>query len=101
MRKLKRYVVIEYAADWFYIGMELGLPYYYLKAIKHDNPMNMKYCLRRTLSGWLETDVNPTWKALEIALTNVNRVKLGLNLVDDLYEHGKDVYYSYKCIYSR
>ena len=53
--------------------------------------MDVRHCLKEMLERWLETDPNPTWKALEVALTNVNRAKLGLSPVDDLYEHGKDV----------
>ena len=92
MIELFRYVVKRsYAVQWFDIGMELGLHNVDLEIIKCNNPMDEEYCFRRTLSKWLERTVNPTWKALEVALTNVNRAKLGLNSVDDPYEHGKAV----------
>ena len=48
-------------------------------------------CLRNTLDKWLKLNTDDaTWKTLEIAITNVNRSKLGLNPVNDVY--GKDVH---------
>ena len=48
-------------------------------------------CLRYTLDKWLELNTDDaTWKTLEIAITNVNRLKLGLNPVNDVY--GKDMH---------
>ena len=44
-------------------------------------------CFHRTLNQWLQLDA--TWKTLEVALTNMNRAKLGLDPVDDVY--GKDM----------
>ena len=47
-------------------------------------------CLRQTLVIWFKLGSDVTWKTLEAALTNVNRAKLGLDPVDDVY--GKLVY---------
>ena len=90
MNDLNRYVK-KYASDWKDIGLELGLDYHALQIIEKDNRQCVT-CLRETLQKWL--DLNPdcaTWKALELALTNVNRTNNQLNPVDDLC--GKDVYY--------
>ena len=44
------------------------------------------------LNDWLRQNSDATWKAVEIALTNVSRLKLNLNPVEDLYDvHADDV----------
>ena len=55
--------------------------------MKH-NHVHAPLRFHNMISGWIEkkstlTDV--TWKALEVALTNVNRQKLSLDPVDDVY----------------
>ena len=91
MRDLNRYVAKKYASDWEDIGMELGLKLDVLKIIAKDNPLQSIACLRETLDIWLKTNTDDaTWKTLEVILTNVNRAKLGLDPVDDVY--GKEVY---------
>ena len=90
MRYLNRYVVKNYATDWYDIGIELGLKLNVLKTIRRDNHHQNVDCLRDTLDKWLTMNTDDaTWKALEVALTNVNRGNLGLDPVDDVY--GKDV----------
>ena len=90
MRDLNRYVIKKYANDWEDIGIELGLKFSMLRIIARDNPQQAVVCLRETLDEWLNFNTDDaTWKTLEVALTNVNRVKLGLDPVDDVY--GKDV----------
>ena len=57
-----------------------------LKIIARDNPLQSVACLRETLDKWLKLNTDDaTWRTLEVALTNVNRAKLGLNPVDDMY----------------
>ena len=91
MKALNRYVTRKYASDWEDIGMELGLELDVLKIITRDNTLQSIACLRETLNKWLKlNNDDTTWKTLEVALTNVNREKLGLDPVDDVY--GKDVY---------
>ena len=60
-----------------------------LDIIEKDNHQQSVPCFQKTLNKWLSTDNNATWKALEVALTNVNRIKNGLDPVDDVY--GKNV----------
>ena len=89
MRDINRYVIRKYSSDWYDIGLELGLELSVLEAIEKDNPEKHVSCFRKTLDKWLQLNTNDaTWRTLEVALTNVNRAKLGLDPVDDVY--GKD-----------
>ena len=90
MRDLNRYVTRKHANDWENVGIELGLDFTVLKTIARDNPLQSEACLREVLDKWLNLNTDDaTWRTLEVALTNVNRAKLGLDPVDDVY--GKDV----------
>lgn len=86
-KNLNRYVR-KYSGDWYEIGIELGLEPRSLDII-NKNFSQCNQCFQRTLDDWLNINDNATWKTLEVALTNVNRVKLGLDPVDDVL--GKDV----------
>ena len=81
MRDLSTYVVRKYAIDWYDIGLQLGLEAYKLDIIEEDHHQQCVTCFRQTLREWLNTG-NATWKMLEVALTNVNKVK---------FVSGKDV----------
>ena len=83
MRDLNRYVVRKYATDWYDIGIELGLEHNELNIIGKDHPQQHVKCFQVTLDNWLNTD-DATWKTLEIALTNFNRIHLGLDPVNDV-----------------
>ena len=89
MKDLNRYVIKKYNSSWKDIGMELGLEFCVLKTIANDNPLDGAACLSETLNKWLNLNTDATWKAVEIALTNVNRINHGLDPVDDVY--GKNV----------
>jgi len=89
MKDLNRYIIKKYAIDWYDIGIELGFKLRVLDVIKKDNPQQSVDCLRKVLDKWLEVTANPTWKILEVALTNVTRQQLSLDPVDDVY--GKDM----------
>jgi len=87
MRDLYRFVARKYASDWKQICIELGLDH---NSIKSEYPFKNEDCLMETLDKWLKSSTDDaTWKTLEVVLTNVNRAKLGLDPVDDVY--GKDV----------
>ena len=88
MKELNRYVTRRHALDWYDIGIELGLELD-VNITEKDNPQQSVTCFQKTLGKWLNND-GATWKELEVALTNVNRAKLGLDPVDDVY--GKKVY---------
>ena len=89
MRDLNRYVTRKYSPSWEDIGIELELDLDVLKVIARNYPQQSDICLRETLDKWLKLNTdNATWKTLEVALTNVNRAKLGLDPVDNV--SGKD-----------
>ena len=89
MKDLNIYVTMKYAPDWYDIGIELGLELDVLDVIKIDHPLRSVICFQKTLDRWLKLNTDATWRTLEVALTNVNRAKLGLDSVDDVY--GKDI----------
>ena len=84
MRDINRYTK-KYAADWKDIGIELGLELEDLAIIEKDHPSNCVSCFQSMIDKWLKLTVTATWKDLEVALTNVNRQKLDLDPVDDVY----------------
>ena len=90
MRDLNRSVIKKHANLWKDIGIELGLELDLLNVIDKDHPYQSITCLQQVLDKWLKLAVNATWKLLELALTNVTRVDLGLDPVDDIY--GNDTY---------
>ena len=86
MKDINRYVTREHAADWKEIGIELGLKYATLTIIEKDNPLKCETCFQAMIDKWIKSSSeNITWKVLEVALTNVNRQKLYLDSVDDVY----------------
>ena len=86
MRDINRYVVRKYSDAWYDIGIELGLELNVLDAIEKDNSQQHVTCFRKTLDKWLQLNTDDaTWRTLEVALTNVNRAKLELDPVDDVY----------------
>ena len=85
MKDLNRYVTKKYAADWVDIGLELGLQLHILNVIGTDYPNRSTTCFRIVLDRWLNLTTRPTWKTLEVALTNVKRQQLGLDPVKDVY----------------
>ena len=88
MKDLNRYVTRKYAIDWYNVGIELGLELD-VHIIENDNPQQSVNCFQKTLDNWLQLNTdNATWKILEVALTNVNRAKLGLDPVNSIF--GKD-----------
>ena len=95
MRDLNRYVIQKCTTDWEDIGLNLGLELNALEIIERNHPQQNATRLRKTLESWLELNPNATWRTLEVALTNVNRARLGLGPVDDVY--GKDVYCTGVC----
>ena len=92
IKDLNRYVTRKYAAIWLDVAIELGLE---LDSL-HDIEMNYQSCqscLQETLEEWLKLNYDDaTWRTLEVALTNVNRAKLGLDpvAIDDVHGNGKD-----------
>ena len=91
MRDLNRYVTNKYAADWCNIGIELGLETTTLDIIERNYHQQNETCFQKTLDQWLKLNKDDTtWRTLEVTITNVNRAKLGLDPVDDVYMCGND-----------
>ena len=85
MKDINRYTK-KYAADWKDIGIELGLELDGLAIIERNHPSDCVACFQDMINKWLQlTTDGATWKTLEVALTNVNRQKLDLDPVDDVY----------------
>ena len=85
MWDLNRYVTRKHATMWRDVGLELKLEHSVLKGIEKDNPQDTTNCFKEVLDKWLRLTPSATWKELEIALTNVNRMQLVLDPVDDIY----------------
>ena len=85
MKDINRYTK-SYADSWKDVGVELGLQFDRLGIIEKDYSSDCVACFQATINSWLKlTGDKATWKALEVALTNVNRQKLNLDPVDDVY----------------
>ena len=84
MKDLYRYVINTYADLWEPIGIELDLKHTTLKIISKDH-QDCITCFKRTLDEWLNSTTDASWRTLEVAITNVNRSRLGLKPVNDIY----------------
>ena len=91
-KDLNRYITKKkYAIEWKDIGAELGLDDHVLDIIENDHDNQSVACFKKTLNQWIRLTPNKaTWRALEVALTNVTRQSLELDPVDDVY--GEDLY---------
>ena len=92
MLDLNRYVLYKHANKWKNISVELGLEFDTLEDIESKNIHQNIHCFQKALHMWLKTIPYPTWSALEVAITNVNRAESGLLPVTIVF--GK-----YICIY--
>ena len=85
MKDINRYTT-SYAGNWKDVGLELGLQFERLAIIEKNHSSDCITCFQATINSWLKlAGDKATWKALEIALTNVNRQQLNLDPVDDVY----------------
>ena len=73
------------AADWFNLGVALGLSYSTLKTIESDYPRDAPRCLTEMLIAWLRNSSQPTWRGLVLALESplVNRVDIATTIAKD------------------
>ena len=79
--------LLDYCLDWQSIGLQLGLKQALLNLTEANNRNQHRECLRLTLQNWLQMDTKATWSKLELAITNVNRVKLGIDPLDTSKSH--------------
>ena len=63
----------KYAADWYDIGIELGLDIGVLDSIEEDYKKSER-CFQKVLAKWLKFNPNPTWKALDDILTGKQQI---------------------------
>ena len=98
MSELNRFVSYKHgiASKWKDISVELGLEFDALEDIERKNIHKNIDCFKKALNMWLNTIPCPTWSALEVAITNVNRAELGLHPVNIVF--GKFIC-SYVCMY--
>ena len=76
-KDLQRFLT-DYCEHWRDIGLQLGLKSVVLNQVASAHPMQDRECFRVTLEKWLQLNVEVTWENLELAITNANRVNLGL-----------------------
>ena len=62
-------LVYDARSKWLEIGVQLGIIFGTLEAIREDHPKDCDKCLTELLNTWLKgTNPSPTWKALADAL---------------------------------
>ena len=66
------------AADWFNLGLALGLSYDTLKTIECNYPKNAQRCQIETITTWLQSSSQPSWQRLASALSSplVNKIEI-------------------------
>ena len=73
-----RSILTSHCNYWRDIGLELGLEPQVLNEVEDDHD-KVRERYRVTLVKWLRLNNEGTWSDLEFAITNVNRINLGLN----------------------
>ena len=82
-RELSRHVLQE-AAQWEALGLELGLKDYDIDIIAKDHPNDSTMCCRVMLQKWLETDPLASWNKLNDAVEHIRSSITGpLSVVSD------------------
>ena len=71
LRDLYRYIVGQQAAQWEWLGLELGLNNGQISIISRDYRNDVEACCRKMLSKWLEMDPSATWGKLDDAIKNM------------------------------
>ena len=68
---------------WQFLGLELGIPYFQLAALKHNYMRDIQHCKMKILAMWLEQDHTviykmgvPSWSFLKQALRNIGENEL-------------------------
>ena len=64
LKDLYEHITPQYAADWNVIGTKLDRPSGELKAIKAENPTDVRWCCNKMLENWLEMDTTASWEKL-------------------------------------
>ena len=66
--ELVQHVIPQYAADWWNIGLVLGLTDAKLRTIRMDNPHSVEGCCYEMFAEWLKVDTTASWKKLFTAI---------------------------------
>ena len=83
IKEINTYVKNQYAVFWKDIAIELEMHYGKVEDIEkkcYDN--ETRICT--VLYTWLDTSCNVSWKALEVAIINAQRIQEGLDPIEDL-----------------
>ena len=78
-------------ADWFNLGVALGLSYSTLKTIESNYPKDARRCLTEIVIAWLQMKDNaqPSWQSLASALSSpsINRVEIATTIAVEHPSH--------------
>jgi len=84
-------ILTDYCRLWRGVGLKLGLQASVLGNIEDDYSRQRKR-FEKTLHAWMgQYGDNATWGVLELAITNANRVDLGLKPLSESTYKIKDV----------
>ena len=64
LKDLYQHITPRYAADWFEIGILLGLSRGGLRTIEAGHPKNIKWCCNQMWNRWLQVNPNASWGEL-------------------------------------
>ena len=78
-------------ADWFNLGVALGLSCDTLKTIECDHPKDARRCQTEMVIAWLQMKDNPqpSWQALASALSSpsINRIEIATMIASEHPAH--------------
>ena len=75
MVPLLKDLVLVQVAEWYDLGLQLGVEDEELDVIKKNNPGNLRACKREMFRKWLRITANPSYQQLVEALKAVGDVK--------------------------
>ena len=76
MGDLHSHIVIQYAAQWEILGLELGLKDTEVAKISENNarhPRGIELCCAAILKEWLRKIPSPTWGKLDNAIKKIKQ----------------------------
>ena len=68
LRDLYRYIATQQAAQWEWLGLELGLNDVQINTISMNHRGDVEACCRSMLSKWLQIDPSASWGKLDDAI---------------------------------
>ena len=69
-------------AEWFKLGVALGLSYDTLKTIECNYPKDAQRCQTEMITAWLRSTSQPSWQRLAstLSLPWVNRIEIATTI---------------------